>query len=128
MSSKNLLALLAAFGWISVSEFVRNQYLFKYLWEAHYQSLGLQFPAAPSNGAIWGLWSLVFAAVIYVLNQKFTFWQTILLAWVLGFVMMWLVIGNLGVLPFTLLPYAVPLSALECLLAVWLIRKISPAK
>ena len=128
MTVKNSLSILAAFAWISLSEFVRNQFLFKHLWEVHYQSMGLAFPAAPANGAVWGLWSLVFAGVIYVLRQRFSFGQTMALAWVIGFVMMWLVIGNLNVLPFGLLPYAVPLSLLECFVAVWIIGKVGSVK
>ncbi|MCC7245638.1 MAG: hypothetical protein IT269_08170 [Saprospiraceae bacterium] len=128
MSSKKILAILGAFAWISLSEFVRNQFFFKHLWEAHYQSMGLTFPAAPVNGAVWGLWSLVFASVIYVLSRKFSVGQTVWLAWVIGFVMMWLVIGNLGVLPMKLLPYALPLSVLECFVAVWIINKIAPKR
>jgi hypothetical protein len=126
MTVKNILSTLAAFAWISANEFVRNQFVFKHLWEAHYQSMGLTFPAAPVNGAVWGLWSLVFAGVIYTLRQRFGFGQTIALAWVIGFVMMWLVIGNMGVLPFSLLSYAIPWSFVECLGAVWLIQKIAP--
>ncbi len=126
MTKNSSLAILAAFAWISISEFVRNQFLFKHLWEAHYQSLGQTFPAAPVNGAVWGIWSLVFAWVIYELRQQFSFWKTVALAWVIGFLMMWLVIGNLGVLPLALLPYAIPLSVLESVLAVWVVGKIAP--
>jgi hypothetical protein len=45
-----------------------------------------------------------------------------------GFVMMWLVIGNLGVLPYGLLFIAVPLSLLEAFLAAFIIVKLSDAK
>ena len=109
--------------WISLSEFVRNEYLLKSYWTSHYSQLGLTFPSAPVNGAIWGVWSLVFALVIFVLARKFSQWQTTLLAWVIGFVMMWLVIGNLAVLPFGILPAAIPLSLLEAFLATWIVRQ-----
>jgi len=39
--------------------------------------------------------------------------------------MMWLVIGNLQVLPYGILPVAVPLSLLEVFLAVWIVKKLS---
>ena len=38
--------------------------------------------------------------------------------------MMWLVVGNMGVLPFDVLPYAVPWSLLECFGAAWIIGKV----
>lgn len=121
-------SVLLATVWISISEFVRNSFLVHDAWLAHYQNLGLTFPEQPVNGAVWGIWSLVFAIIIYVLHQKFTFWQTGLLSWIIGFAMMWLVIGNLGVLPIAILPYAIPLSILEVLVAVFIINKLSPAE
>ena len=117
-----ILPILAAAVWISISEFVRNEYLFKSYWISHYEALGLTFPSDPINGAVWGIWSLVFAVVIYVLLQKFPFWQTVLLAWVIGFILMWLVVANLSVLPIGLLYFAVPLSALEVIVAAWIIQ------
>ena len=44
----------------------------------------------------------------------------------MAFVMMWVVTANLGVLPLGILPYAIPLSLLECALAGWIIIRIHP--
>lgn len=118
-----LLPILAAVVWISLSEFARNELLFKSYWVDHYRTLGLAFPSAPINGAIWGLWSLLFAVAIHILSRKFTLIETTFLAWFMGFVLMWVVVWNLGVLPPGLLVFAVPLSLLEAFLAAWLIRK-----
>ena len=122
---KKMFPVLLATVWISMSEFVRNEFLFKSLWIKHYQSLGLTFPSEPVNGAVWGLWSFLFAAALYIIGQKFTLIQTTLLGWFVGFVLMWVTIGNLGVLPFDLLPYAIPLSLLETLIASVIIKKLS---
>ncbi len=40
----------------------------------------------------------------------------------MAFVMMWLVIGNLSVLPYGLLVYAIPLSILESFIATLIIN------
>lgn len=111
--------------WISISEFVRNEFLLKQYWIEHYENLGLVFPSEPINGAVWGIWSLVFAIAIFIISKKFSLWQTTFLSWLVGFVLMWLVIGNMNVLPFGILYIAVPLSILEALLAVYIIKKIS---
>ncbi|MEI6753216.1 MAG: hypothetical protein WCK78_08600 [Paludibacter sp.] len=121
---KKVLALLAATVWISISEFVRNQFLLKQYWINHYKSLGLVFPLEPVNGAVWGIWSVLFAVLIFILAQKFSLIQTALISWFAAFVMMWVTIGNLMVLPFGILWYAVPLSLLEAFLASWIIKKI----
>ncbi len=124
---KTLLPILTATLWISLSEFLRNELLLKSYWSEHYQSLGLQFPSERINGAVWGLWSLLFAAAIYIISRRFSLLETTLLAWLTGFILMWVVIWNLNVLPVNMLFAAAPLSLLESFLAAWIILKISPA-
>jgi hypothetical protein len=120
-----ILPILAATLWISISEFVRNEFIVKSFWTNHYIGLGLTFPSEPVNGAVWGIWSLMFAIAIFIISKKFTLFQTALLSWFVGFVLMWFVLGNLGVLPYGLLVYAIPLSILEAFVASWIIKKLS---
>lgn len=118
------LATLAAGVWINVSEFLRNEILFKGHWLAKYETLGLEFPSAPVNGALWGLWGFIFAGCIVAVRRQSTFAGTVALCWTLGFALMWIVIGNLNVLPLTLLPIAVPWSLAEVALAVVIAQSI----
>ncbi|NTV04960.1 MAG: hypothetical protein HGA59_00385 [Chlorobiaceae bacterium] len=122
---KTILPIFLATVWISISEFVRNEFLVKSYWTAHYENLGLVFPSEPLNGSIWGVWSLLFAIAIFILSRKFSLLQTTFLSWFVGFVLMWVVIGNMGVLPLGLLPVAVPLSLLEAFLASYIIVKFA---
>lgn len=117
-----VLPILLATAWISVSEFVRNEFLVKSFWTKHYQALGLTFPSEPVNGAVWGIWSLFFAVAIYIIAKKFNMLQTTFLSWFLAFIMMWVVIGNLGVLPCGMLLFAIPLSILESFIATLIIK------
>jgi len=128
MFKKILLPILFATIWISISEFARNEFLIKSYWIKHYEGLGLVFPSEPINGAVWGIWSMLFAAAIFIISRKFSLIQTILLSWFVGFILMWLVIGNLGVLPDGILIIAVPLSFLEVLIASLIIFKLSAKK
>jgi hypothetical protein len=111
--------------WISISEFIRNEFLFKSYWTNHYESMGLVFPSDPVNGAVWGLWSLCFAIAIFIIAKKFSLVQTTLLSWFVGFVLMWISTGNMGVLPFGILYFAVPLSLLEVIIATLISKKIN---
>lgn len=111
--------------WIILSEFVRNELLFKSYWLEHYKTLGIVFPSATINNMIWGVWSLLFAVIIHIIMKKFSFIQSCVIAWLFGFVLMWLVIGNLGVLPVKILFFAVPLSLLEIFGACWINQKLS---
>jgi hypothetical protein len=121
---ETILPVFLATIWISLSEFVRNEFLVKSFWIKHYGELGLSFPSGPVNGAVWGIWSLLFAILIFIISKKFTMIQTTLLSWLAAFVMMWVVIGNMDVLPYGLLSYAIPLSILETFIASLIIKNL----
>lgn len=123
--SKIFLPIFIATIWISVSEFARNEFLLKTLWIKHYENLGLIFPSSPVNGAIWGIWSLAYSICIFIVSRRFSLIETVFLSWFFGFVLMWLVIGNMGVLPYSILYIAIPLSLLEAFLATYIIQKFS---
>lgn len=122
---KNIAAIFLGMIWVSVNEFVRNQIVFIDKWEKHYSDLGITFPAQPVNGAIWGVWSLLFALGLWILLRKFSVRDTILTGWFFGFVLMWITIGNLSVLPYSILIFAVPWSLFEVAGATMIINKIT---
>ena len=122
---KTILPILLATVWISLSEFARNEFVLRTYWIAHYERLGLLFPSDPVNGVIWGLWSLFCAITIFLISKKFGLLETTFLAWFALFVTMWVVIGNLGVLPDGLLYIASPWSLLEAFVASLIIKKMS---
>jgi len=123
-----VLPIFLAAIWICLSEFFRNQFLCLPLWLDHYKHLGLSFPQSPLNGAIWGVWSICFAIGIYAISRKYNWIQTGLLAWLFAFVLMWLSLGNLSVLPYKLLYYAIPLSLVEAFVASLIIDKVAPRR
>ena len=126
--TKPLLPILFTTIWISLSEFLRNDVILKSLWVKHYQDMGLVFPNKPINGAFWGLWSLLFAIAIYVIATRFSLLQTTLITWFMAFVLMWITIGNLNVLPYLILFFAIPLSLLEAFVATWIIKRFDKLK
>ena len=113
--------------WVNVSEFIRNEVLLKNYWVNHYQSLGMTFPSEPQNGAIWIAWGFLFAVAIYQLSRKFSLLQTTLLSWFVGFILMWVVLWNLNVLPTAILVYAIPLSLLETFIGAYISKKLFTA-
>lgn len=125
---KTVLPILLATIWISISEFVRNEFIVKSYWTGHYGNLGLVFPSEPINGAVWGIWSLCFAIAIFIIAKKFSLIQTSILSWFVGFVLMWIVVWNMGVLPSGILFFAVPLSLLEAFIASLIIKKLTVEK
>lgn len=122
--NKKVLAVLAAGIWITFSEFIRNELIFKEYWVQHFQSIGLVFQTLPSNGVLWMVWSFLLAYIIFELLQKFSFKKTLVLAWILAFVMMWIPLYNLQVLPLSLLLFAIPLSIIEVSVAGIVVKKV----
>jgi len=122
---KYVLPIFLTALWISVSEFFRNEFLLKQYWTEHYVNLGLVFPAEPHNGALWGLWSLMLAVSLFFVQKRFRFWSAVGITWWMAFAMMWVVTGNLAVLPIPILYFAVPLSLLEIIIAAWIIKKVA---
>jgi hypothetical protein len=118
-----IIKIILAGLWITVSEFIRNEVLFKSYWINRFNALGLQFNTTPLNGMMWILWSFIMAFVIYRLLQRLCFWEVFGLSWLSAFLMMWIVIFNLQVLPVKLLISAVPLSMLEILVAEFILKK-----
>lgn len=103
--------------WITLSEFIRNELLFKSYWTEHYQSLNLTFETKPINGILWMVWSFLLAFFLSKMLKKFSKLEAIGLTWLVAFVMMWITIFNLQVLPLSLLIFAIPLSLLEVFIA-----------
>lgn len=122
------LAIAVSGIWINASEFFRNQVLLNSTWVARFESLGMTFPAAPLNAAVWMMWGFVFAGVLYTLSRKFTRAETTWPGWVSAFLRMWLVTRNLDVLPLPILLLAVPISLLESFLGANFCEKMSPNK
>ncbi|HQQ98892.1 MAG TPA: hypothetical protein PLX35_16590 [Cyclobacteriaceae bacterium] len=120
-----VIAVLLATTWISINEFIRNTFVLHDAWVSHYQEMGQSFPETPVNGAVWGLWSLVFAVIVLVISTKFDIIKTTIVSWVIGFAMMWIVIGNLGVLPMAILPVAVPWSVVEAFGAAYICSRLN---
>ena len=119
-----VLAILAAGIWMNLSEFVRNELLFKDLWVNGFSAIGLSFPSDPVNGAIWGLWAFIFVTVLVLLTRAVGVIMSTVMAWVLGFVLLWIAMWNLGVLPDGLLYWAMPWSLVEVYVAALIASRI----
>jgi hypothetical protein len=121
--NKDFLAISLAGLWITFFEFLRNELILKEIWVNHYSSLGLIFETLPLNGILWLFWSFILAILIYKLNEKFSFEETAVISWLFAFFMMWVVTFNLQVLPFNLILFAIPLSVIEIIIAILIIKK-----
>ena len=124
-AGKMVLAVVVAGIWVGLCEFVRNQLVLVSQWQNHYRGMGLEFPSKPVNGMMWMVWSFLMAGTAYAISRRFNLWRTTFIAWVMGYVMMWVVVWNLSVLPIGILPIAAPFSFIEALGAAFICRKLA---
>jgi hypothetical protein len=124
-AGKTVLAIVVAGIWVGLCEFVRNQFVLVSQWQNHYRGMGLEFPSRPVNGMMWMVWSFLMAGTAFAISRRFSLWQTTFIAWVMGYVMMWVVIWNLSVLPVRILPVAIPFSFVEALGAAFICHKLA---
>lgn len=122
---KTVLPILAAGIWINISETVRWELLIKSYWVEYYKSLNLVFPLELQNNLTWMCWGFLFAFVVFVLSKKFNLLQTTFISWLVVFIMLWVVLWNIDILPVELLWYNIPLSLLETFVAAVICKKLS---
>jgi len=100
--------------------------LVKAYWVDFFESFGHVLPEQAINIVIWVIWGFSVALVVYFLSRKFSLIQTTLLTWFALFVLLWLVLWNLGMLPIAILAIVVPWSFVEVLVAAWICNKLLP--
>jgi len=120
-----VLAVALSGIWVNICEFVRNQLLFLPHWQSHYRGMGLVFPSQPVNALLWVVWAFLLAGTVFAVSRRFGLWGSTFLAWVMAFVMMWVAIWNLSVLPLGILPVAMPFSFIEVLGAALICRRLA---
>jgi hypothetical protein len=122
---KILLPILVTGIWINLSETIRWELIIKSFWVESYEEIGLVFPTALWNNIMWLVWGFMMATVVFILSKKFNIIQTTLLSWSVVFVLLWLVLFNIEILPPGILLYNVPLSLLEVFVAAFICKRLS---
>ena len=117
---KIILPILITGIWINISETVRWMFFVESYWLEKYQILNLTFPNETINMIAWMLWGFFHATVIFILSKRYNLLQTTVLSWFVAFVMMWVIVWNIGVLPTGMLWFNIPLSLLETFIGAYI--------
>ncbi|MGL4805001.1 MAG: hypothetical protein ACRCX5_12095 [Bacteroidales bacterium] len=124
---RSFISIICVSTWISISEYIRNEILYRQEWIDQYEKTGLLFP---EREYMWILWALLYACFILALTLKFSRWKSIIITWLTGILLMWLTIGYNGTIPLNIFIGILPLSFIESAVSVYLfglIRK-NPVK
>ena len=122
---KTILPILLTGIWLNVSGTIRWIYLIEPYWLEKYNYLNLEFPAESVNNIVWMIWGFMFALVIFILSRKFNLIQTTLLSWFMVYVMMWVIVWNVGVLPSGMLWMNIPLSLIDAYVGAFICIRLS---
>lgn len=123
MFKKTILPILLAGIWINIFETIRWEFFVKFYWIEQFENFGLIFKNELINGMIWMIWGFLLAAIIFILSKKFTAVKSALFAWFTVFVMMWIVMWNMNLLPTGLLWFNAPLSLIEAYIAALICKR-----
>ena len=122
---KTILPILLTGIWMNVAGTIRWIYLIEPYWLEKYNYLDLVFPSATINNITWMIWGFMFAMVIFILSRKFNLIQTTLLSWFMVYVMMWVVVWNVGVLPTDMLWVNIPLGFLDAFVGALICKRLA---
>lgn len=101
--------------WINIFETVRWILFAKPDIDMHLKASNLVLPNNPINNILWLIWGIIIAVMIFIISKKFKVLQTTFIVWITVYVMHWIALWNMAVLPINILWLAVPLTFINVL-------------
>jgi len=104
--------------WINIFETLRWMLFAKPEIDMHFKAANLVLPNEPINNLLWLIWGIIIAVMIFIVSKKFKVLQTTFIVWITVYVMHWIALWNMAVLPINILWLAVPLTFINVLIGV----------
>ena len=101
--------------WINIFETLRWILFAKPDIDMHFKAANLVLPNEPINNLLWLIWGIIIAVMIFIVSKKFKVLQTTFIVWITVYVMHWIALWNMAVLPINILWLAVPLTFINVL-------------
>lgn len=95
--------------------------------DMHFKAANLVLPNEPINNLLWLIWGIIIAVMIFIVSKKFKVLQTTFIVWITVYIMHWIALWNMAVLPINILWLAVPLTFINVLVGA-LISKYFQSK
>jgi hypothetical protein len=90
--------------------------------DIYFKEANLVLPNEPINNILWMVWGIIIAVMIFIISNKFKVLQTTFIVWIAVYVMHWIALWNMAVLPINILWLAVPLTFINVLIGVLISR------
>jgi hypothetical protein len=101
--------------WINIFETLRWMLFAKPEIDMHFKAANIVLPNEPINNLLWLIWGIIIAVMIFIVSKKFKVLQTTFIVWITVYVMNWIALWNMAVLPINILWLAVPLTFINVL-------------
>ena len=112
---KTILQILLVSLWVNIFETLRWMLFAKPDIDMHFKAANLVLPDEPVNNLLWLIWGIIIAVMIFIVSKKFKVLQTTFIVWITVYVMHWIALWNMAVLPINILWLAVPLTFINVL-------------
>ena len=109
--------------WINIFETLRWMLFAKPEIDMHFKAANLVLPNEPINNLLWLIWGIIIAVMIFIVSKKFKVLQTTFIVWITVYVMHWIALWNMAVLPINILWLAVPLTFINVLVGAVICTK-----
>ena len=122
---KTILPIILIGFWINISITIGWILILEGHWIEKFQSINLVFPTGLTNNIVWMIWGFMLATIIFIFSKKFSLWHTTFLAWFVAFIMMWVIVWNVGVLPTGMLLFNIPNTLFVTFLGTAICKKLT---
>ncbi len=109
--------------WINIFETLRWVLFARPDIDKHFKAANLVLPNGPINNILWLIWGIIIAVMIFIISKKFKVLQTTFIVWITVYVMQWIALWNMAVLPIKVLWLAVPLTFINVLVGALICAK-----
>lgn len=113
--NKTIWQILVISIWINFFETLRWMLFAKPSIDLHFKAANLILPNEPINNIFWLVWGIIIAVMIFIISKKFNVLETTFIVWITVYVMHWIALWNMAVLPINILWLAVPLTFINVL-------------
>lgn len=104
--------------WINIFETLRWLLFAKPDIDMHFKGANLVLPNEPLNNILWLIWGIIISVMIFIISKKYSVLKTSFIVWITVYVLHWIALWNMAVLPINILWLAVPLTFINVLIGV----------
>jgi len=110
--------------WINIFETLRWILFAKPDIDMYFKTANLVLPNETINNILWIVWGIIIAVMIFIISKRFKVLQTTFIVWLTVYVMHWIALWNMAVLPINILWLAVPLTFINVLVGALICAKL----